>query len=284
MIQCQEEKNFKKITNPLLLFLRRGAHSSRKEKIPRGKDKKRINQHSPRDLDRMESFGITEDNEVGLRTDFIPKENKTFSDILGSSDLSVSPYGSEKCSIWTKTVSDFGRNLSSQSRRLSASSDISRRPSLSSDNSRRPSNSSFSSSYTSWTKPIAGQKISDSFCPASSILDKDDQNYSCLERSGVGIHEDLDSCDRSRRKLKRMGSKRLRRNSSADTSKDIEDIDDFELDVLDEGGLTNDEEIVFTVYKDIEDVKDKRLSGTMSSPDLAYGSMNGSFDNQDEDA
>jgi len=79
----------------------------------------------------------------------------------------------------------------------------------------------------------------------------------------------------------RMGSRRVRRASSADTSKDIDDIEDFELDVFDECDLPPEDDIVFTVYEDSEERKDKRLSGVMSSPDLAYGSMNGSFDHQE---
>ena len=81
--------------------------------------------------------------------------------------------------------------------------------------------------------------------------------------------------------MKRFGSKNIRRDSSADTCKDIEDIEDFELNGFDDCELHHDDDIVFTVYEGIEEGKDKRHSGVMSSPNLAYGSINGSLDHQD---
>ena len=72
-----------------------------------------------------------------------------------------------------------------------------------------------------------------------------------------------------------------RRDSSADTSKDIEDIEDLELDDNDdkfsdkndiEDGRDDDYESTDIFSCDIE-TRDKRLHGLMSSPDLAYCSM-----------
>ena len=112
-------------------------------------------------------------------------------------------------------------------------------------------------------------------------MDKDGQDdKSSCNLNGI---RDLDVClrDHSSRRLKRFGSKKGRRDSSADTSKDIDDIDDFELDGFVDCDLPHEDDIVFTVYESVVEGKDKRLSGIMSSPDLAYGSMNGSLDHQD---
>lgn len=86
--------------------------------------------------------------------------------------------------------------------------------------SERRKKSSFSSSYTSWTKPLAGHKVSDSCVPNSSILDLEHELPPDLQRSSERQNR------RSRRSLKR--------NSSDDTSKDISDIEDFDLDDIDE--------------------------------------------------
>eukprot|EP00092_Neocalanus_flemingeri_P008225 GFUD01008868.1.p1 GENE.GFUD01008868.1~~GFUD01008868.1.p1 ORF type:complete len:352 (-),score=105.08 GFUD01008868.1:186-1088(-) len=278
------KRNRKKTTNPLLVLLQKGFYSSRKEEYLRQNSKEAINQSSGTDSDLIGSFGMTEEFEpkpcMSLqRQESCPTQtcNQISADILGSLDTSwpvtaVSPSASEKCSFWINTVSNLSRRSSCcLSRGLSCPSDQSRQPSL----------STFSSSYTSWTKPIAGHKISDSCIPASSILDKDDPD----DKYDVQQSEDLDVClrERSRRKLRRIYSKNARRASSADTSKDIDDIEDFELDVFDDCDLPHEDDIVFTVNEVSEEGKDKRLSGVMSSPDLAYGSMNGSFDHQDGD-
>ena len=147
------------------------------------------------------------------------------------------------------------------SRGLSFSSPLS----PSDDLSRRPSLSIFSSSYTSWTRPFAGQNVSDSYCPASSILDNDDNDD--IEQEEDGAHNE----------------RKQRRKSSADTCKDIDDIEDFELDAFNECDITDEDDIAFSVDEPIKEGKDKRLSGVMSSPDMAYGSMNESFDHQDRD-
>jgi len=81
--------------------------------------------------------------------------------------------------------------------------------------------SSFSSSYTSWTKPLAGHKLSDSCVPNSSILD-----LSPDLPPDIQVQTTEKQAKRSRRSFKR--------NSSDDTSKDISDIEDFDLDDIDE--------------------------------------------------
>ena len=97
-----------------------------------------------------------------------------------------------------------------------------------SDLSSRPSLSIFSSSYTSWSRPIAGQNVSDSYCPASSILDNDDDDV--IDQEEEAVYND----------------RKQRRKSSADTCKDIDDIEDFELDAFNDCDITNADDIVFT--------------------------------------
>ena len=77
-----------------------------------------------------------------------------------------------------------------------------------------------------------------------------------------------------------MGTRR--RDSSADTSRDIEDIEDLELDMEEE---QEEEEKAASDICDNEadgedederlELTDRRLTGTMTSPDLAYCSMEG---------
>ena len=86
-----------------------------------------------------------------------------------------------------------------------------------------PSSSSlttFSSSYTSWTRPLAGHRVSDSCAPASSILD--------VPASPMPPPPPPTSLHLSRRRSR--PSRRSKRDSSADTSKDIDDIEDFDFD------------------------------------------------------
>ena len=71
-----------------------------------------------------------------------------------------------------------------------------------------------------------------------------------------------------------------RRDSSADTCKDIDDIEDLELDEDDDEEdetckFNENEEVIDITNCDSDGMKDKRLSGFMSSPDLAYCSMDG---------
>ena len=84
---------------------------------------------------------------------------------------------------------------------------------------------------------------------------------------------------REGRKLRRLESKlSRRRDSSADTSKDIDDIEDLELD---EEEVEAETECVFLDSVEMAEVavpseaEDKRLRGFMTSPDLAYCSMDG---------
>ena len=113
---------------------------------------------------------------------------------------------------------------------------------------RRPSSSSdWSSSYTSMTRPLTGRN-SDSSCELrTSILDQEEEEE---EREG--------------RSLLRLVCRR--RDSSADTSRDIDDIEDLELD----GEAEEDN----CDSGDCEEETDRR-SGTVPSPDLAYCSMEG---------
>ena len=88
---------------------------------------------------------------------------------------------------------------------------------------RRLSLSRYSSSYSSWTRPVAGQENTDSLGPASSILDRED----CQDPN---IAPDIF---------------RHRRKSSADTCKDIDDIEDFELDAFTDSDFTDEDDKVF---------------------------------------
>jgi hypothetical protein len=208
----EDKKRKKKTTHPLLMLMQRGSYTSRKSEFLRqiSKDVKLIS--SPTDA------GNTVEKAAAPSLNYCEHPGpapQTSSYIWGSfypswADL-CSPSASEKCLSWIDKVSSLRRMSSCLSRGLSFSSHLSP-----SDLSRRPSLSKISSSYTSWTKPIAGP-ISDSFCPASSILDNDDNN-------------DLDDNDQ-----KMDGAyydKNKRRKSSADTCKDIDDIEDFELDAV----------------------------------------------------
>lgn len=85
---------------------------------------------------------------------------------------------------------------------------------------------SFSSSYTSWTRPMVGQRVSDSCAPASSILDC---APSPMPPPPPPCSFQLSRSRRRSRPSRRSG----KRDSSADTSKDIDDIEDFDLDADD---------------------------------------------------
>merc|ERR1739838_74467 len=221
-IKCLDvmKRKSKKTTNPLLVLLQRGFYSSKKKEFLRQNSKEEKCQPCSTDSDLISTFGMTEESETKQFESFCLQEgcstptcNQISVDVSGS--LPVSPSDSEKSLFWINTVSNSSRR----------SSGISRIPSASSEASRRQS---FSTSYTSWTKPIAGNKISDSYFPASSILDNDVED----DKNGGHLEEPY-HMDRSMKKLKRLGSMNLRRNSSADTCKDIDDIEDFELDGFD---------------------------------------------------
>ena len=103
------------------------------------------------------------------------------------------------------------------------------------------SSSDWSSSFTSWTRPL-GRTSGSSCQQRTSILDMEEERE---EREG-----------REGRSLVRMECRR--RDSSADTSRDIDDIEDLELDgeedICDSGEADHQEDT-------------ERLSGTVSSPD-----------------
>ena len=107
---------------------------------------------------------------------------------------------------------------------------------------RRPSSSSdWSSSFTSWTRPL-GRTSASSCQPRTSILDEEEEEEGREGRSLVRVE-----C--------------RRRDSSADTSRDIEDIEDLELDEEEEEDICDSGE-----GDDQEDTE--RESETVSSPDL----------------
>lgn len=99
---------------------------------------------------------------------------------------------------------------------------------------------------------MMGRQQSDSCVPASSILDMADMEEG-----------------RSRRSLHLVLHHR-QRDRSADTSKDISEIDDFELDILEDFELPHDD----------EDGRCKTAGWLVMSPDLAYGSMEPSHRSQ----
>ncbi|XP_023340337.1 uncharacterized protein LOC111710468 isoform X2 [Eurytemora carolleeae] len=121
----------------------------------------------------------------------------------------------------------------------------------------------YTSSYTSWTRPEAGHRISDCCVPNSSILDKD---------PSISIKP----LNRSRSIRKKSSGRLMKRDGSADTSRDIDDIEDFEFD----GGvdeLVHDDEDLPEDDLDRETMKRSSLL-LLESPDLAYVSMNPSAD------
>ena len=112
---------------------------------------------------------------------------------------------------------------------------------------RRPSASSdWSSSFTSWTRPLRGRNTDSSCQQRTSILDQEEE--------------------KGRRSLASLECRT--RDSSADTQRDIEDIEDFELDC-------EDEDVICDSGADAGQEETERESGTVSSPDLAYCSMEG---------
>ena len=96
---------------------------------------------------------------------------------------------------------------------------------------------SFSSSYTSWTRPMAGHRVSDSCVPSSSILDLPHSPMPPPPPpSSLRLPPPPPSAfplPRSRRKS-RPSRRSGKRDSSCDTSKDIDDIEDFDLDEFEE--------------------------------------------------
>ena len=115
---------------------------------------------------------------------------------------------------------------------------------------RRPSSDfEWSSSYTSMTRPLRGRNSDSSCQPRTSILDQEEKAEDEREE---------------REELSLLRFLCRRRSSSADTSRDIDDIEDLELDVEAEDEICDSDEC--------EEETD-RESGMVSSPDLAYCSM-----------
>ena len=140
---------------------------------------------------------------------------------------------------------------------------------------RRLSNSSDlqTSSLTSWTRPIRELRDNSRCEQRTSILDLDSV-WDCELNTREG-----------RSLLRLEASLARRRDSSADTSRDIEDIEDLELDIEDQDEDHEEEDeddICDKKTGDMEEedpvveLSDRRLTGTVTSPDLAYCSMEGS--------
>ena len=130
----------------------------------------------------------------------------------------------------------------------------------------RPSSSSdlLSSSLTSWTRPVRELRDNSRCEQRTSVLDLADSVWDC----------DLNT--REGRSLLRLHTRR--RDSSADTSRDIEDIEDLELDLEDEEEEEEYEDICDKEAGGEEEdaglkLSEGRLTGTVTSPDLAYCSM-----------
>merc|ERR1711915_819319 len=226
------------------------------ESVQRGKDEKKKRKQKSLPLLRMMQKSI-------LR-------QKSREEVKSSDDATESTKNTqsvdaccenEKFVSWVEKVSSFEQT----SRDLSRQSSITSINSFSNHtDSRSLPSSRYSSSYTSWTKPFVGHMISDSFAPQSDIFD-DVHNSYAVE------FKEFDEY------------KKLRRRSSADTYKDINDIEDFEFDDFDDCVIAMNEKEDDKTTTDDEvrsKSKDKRLSGVMTSPDMAYGSMNGSEDEE----
>ena len=118
------------------------------------------------------------------------------------------------------------------------------------------------SSCSSWTGPVRERSKNSRCEQRTSVLELD---WSCW-----------DSEHHSSRALLRLENRR--RDSSADTSRDIEDFEDLELDSeLEE----EEEEDICDKEADYEEedagleLSERRLTSPMTSPDLAYCSMEG---------
>ena len=114
-------------------------------------------------------------------------------------------------------------------------------------------------------------KNSDSCFHGSCILDWE-ENISEDERDEYARHSDKPDS-----KVGGVGFKQFRRASSCDTSIGIDDIEDFEVDGFDDLDLPLEDEIVVETFESVVEVGDKRINAVMTSPDLAYGSLEESF-------
>jgi len=190
------------------------------------------------DTAQMSELGLPTEDELGSLTELQPNTLNSLQALTSLDAPSITSFG-------TPLPSSFGTPLPSSFGTPSFNSTSVPWPTTQGSVSRQTSGgtSLFSTSYTSWTKPEVGHRISDSCVPNSSILD-------------ISLPVSIRS--RSLRRSKKT-SRMLKRDSSSDTSKDIDDIEDFEFD----GGLDE-------LLHDDEDelTETKRSSTLMESPDL----------------
>jgi len=217
----EELKMKRKKGHPLLLLIQRGSYNSRKSEFLRQKSKEGNHTASPKD-DSVSKYCEVKSCTSQLCSQVSP------ADIDCSCYESSSPTDSWKSGSWMGKVTAL-RELSGCISQLSPS-EIDRRPSLP-----MSSISRYSTSYTSWTRPLAGQDNTDSLGPCSDILD-DDNTEENVAPHDVSKH---------------------RRKSSADTYKDIDDIEDFEFDDLSDCDFMDEDDKVFVDDELIEEGKDK---------------------------
>ena len=204
----------RKAAHPLLILIQRGSFQARKSEFLRQQSKDGNYVASPTD-DSIPHICDHPECSAEMLCQVSPSAVAADAFFNSSWPNSCSPSASEKCFSWLDKVAALGR-MSNCSSHMSPST-LDRRPSL----------SRYSSSYTSWTRPVVGQENTDSCDPASNILDNDDNEE-------VDVALDLS---------------KHRRKSSADTCKDIEDIEDFEFDfsdcdITDENELFRDDDSV----------------------------------------
>ena len=158
------------------------------------------------DSDLIGSFGTTEDSQTKKPLKYFPQVvTQTCSEVSTSILGSLESFALPSC-------------LSEMS--LFRSSNVSNTTPLSS--CWESSTSSGSDSHSSFTKPITGQNSSDSCIPASCIFDEDEKDIK--KELPVENDKKVGYLDKGK------GYKLLRRASSCDTSKGIDDIEDFEVD------------------------------------------------------
>ena len=220
----ERKKNRKKTAQSLLLLMQRGSFKSKKSEFLRQKSSEGKQSSSP-------AISLTKYCEADVPPYCLDKSLPDLSS-LSSSEHSKT--------TWQDRMNSL-RRMSSNISQLSPS-ELDRRP-------------SWSSSYTSWTRPVAGQDNTDSFGPASDILDKDDEDDKIAD--DVIIH---------------------RRRSSADTCNDIDDIEDFELDPLYDCDITEDNDKVFIEDEVIDKGKSEILKESFPYPDVPGGSINKPLD------
>ena len=277
-LDAKRNRSRRRQVDPLLVMLQKSSLSRegqvelmrlRSNEGNNNNDHTRL-QSSESDSDLIGSFGKTSDGDTVVEVDWRARRHDSLptptlamveTDILGSLDSRSAEVGtpldwllsSSSSCLWSHTCSDYScsspscnscNSITSRSHAQSSCHSMEEARAQFSSCSRRASLGSFSSSYTSWTKPVMGRQQSDSCVPASSILDM-------AEEEG-----------RSRRSL-RLVLHHRQRDRSADTSKDISEIDDFELDILEDFELPHDD----------EDSRCKTAGWLVVSPDLAYSSM-----------